>query len=88
MRIEKEYYSLPEILRRWSIEEDDLIYLAENNQVRLSIRVFNQLWSLATMTLTSMARGFGCPMRSGCSVAFSICTPAMSFTSFAVVKPI
>ena len=43
MRIEKEYYSLPEILRRWSIEEDDLIYLAENNHVRLSIRVFNQL---------------------------------------------
>jgi hypothetical protein len=43
MQIEKEYYSLPEILRRWSIEEDDLIYLAENNQVRLSIRVFNQL---------------------------------------------
>ena len=42
MRIEKEYYSLPEILRRWSIDEDDLIYLAENNQVRLSIRVFNQ----------------------------------------------
>ena len=43
MRIEKEYYSLPEILRRWSIEEDDLIYLAENNHLRLSIRVFNQL---------------------------------------------
>ncbi|MDG1119087.1 MAG: hypothetical protein P8N72_18440 [Flavimaricola sp.] len=43
MRIEKEYYSLPEILRRWSIDEDDLIYLAENNQVRLSVRVFNQL---------------------------------------------
>ncbi|KGL03134.1 hypothetical protein OIU14_08150 [Thalassobacter stenotrophicus] len=43
MRIEKAYYSLPEILRRWSVEEDDLIYLAENNHVRLSIRVFNQL---------------------------------------------
>jgi hypothetical protein len=43
MRIEKEYYSLPEILQRWSIEEDDLIYLAENNHIRLSIRIFNQL---------------------------------------------
>ncbi len=43
MRIEKQYYSLPEILQRWSISEDDLIYLAENNQVRLSIRVFDEL---------------------------------------------
>lgn len=42
MRIEKQYYSLGEILKRWSIDEEDLIYLAENNQVRLSIRVFNQ----------------------------------------------
>jgi hypothetical protein len=42
MRIEKDYFALSEILRRWSIGEDDLIYLAENNQIRLSIRVFNQ----------------------------------------------
>jgi len=42
MRIEKDYYSLSEILRRWSLVEDDLIYLAENNQVRLSIRIFDQ----------------------------------------------
>ena len=42
MQIEKDYFSLPEILQRWSIGEDDLVYLAENNQVRLSIRVFDQ----------------------------------------------
>lgn len=42
MRIEKDYYSLPEILARWGVVEDDLIYLAENNQVRLSIRIFDQ----------------------------------------------
>jgi len=41
MDIEKAYFSLPEVLNRWSIAEDDLIYLAENNNVRLSIRVFN-----------------------------------------------
>lgn len=43
MDIEKAYFSLPEVLARWSIAEDDLIYLAENNQLRLSIRVFNLL---------------------------------------------
>lgn len=41
MRIEKDYFALPEILERWSIAEDDLIYLAENDIVRFSIRVFN-----------------------------------------------
>jgi hypothetical protein len=41
MEIEKDYFPLPEIIKRWSIQEDDLVYLAENNQLRLSIRVFN-----------------------------------------------
>ncbi len=41
MDIEKAYFSLPEILERWSIPEDDLVYLAENDQLRLSIRVFD-----------------------------------------------
>ncbi len=40
MQIEKLYFTLPEILKRWSISEDDLIYLAENDKVRLSVRVF------------------------------------------------
>lgn len=40
MEIEKAYFALSEILERWSIAEDDLIYLAENDEVRLSIRVF------------------------------------------------
>lgn len=40
MEIEKAYFPLSEILDRWSIREDDLIYLAENDEVRLSIRVF------------------------------------------------
>lgn len=40
MEIEKDYFTLPEILKRWLISEDDLIYLAENDQLRLSIRVF------------------------------------------------
>lgn len=40
MHIEKIYYTLPEILSRWSISEDDLVYLAENDELRLSVRVF------------------------------------------------
>jgi len=40
MHIDKVYFTLPEILKRWSITEDDLIYLAENDKVRLSVRVF------------------------------------------------
>lgn len=40
MEIEKAYFTLSEILQRWSIVEDDLVYLAENDEVRLSIRVF------------------------------------------------
>jgi hypothetical protein len=46
MDIEKAYFSLPEVLGRWSILEDDLVYLAENDLVRLSIRVFNVLMEL------------------------------------------
>lgn len=40
MEIEKSYFALTELLKRWSITEDDLIYLAENDELRLSIRVF------------------------------------------------
>ena len=40
MEIEKSYFALSEILVRWSIPEDDLVYLAENDELRLSIRVF------------------------------------------------
>lgn len=40
MEIEKAYFTLPEILDRWSISEADLNYLAENDKLRLSVRVF------------------------------------------------
>ena len=40
MHIEKSYFTLPEILDRWQISEADLIYLAENDRLRLSVRVF------------------------------------------------
>ena len=41
MQIEKAYFTLGEILARWRIPEADLVYLAENGQLRLSVRVFD-----------------------------------------------
>ena len=40
MEIEKAYFTLPEVLNRWSMSETDLVYLAENDELRLSVRVF------------------------------------------------
>ena len=39
MHIEKTYFTMEEILERWRIPERDLAYLAENDQLRLSVRV-------------------------------------------------
>ena len=40
MHIDKSYFTLPEILDRWQIIEADMIYLAENDKLRLSVRFF------------------------------------------------
>jgi hypothetical protein len=42
MEIEKAYYPISEILERWHMPERDLTYLAENDELRLSVRVFDQ----------------------------------------------
>jgi len=42
MQNEKAYYPIPEILERWQMPERDLIYLAENDELRLSVRVYDQ----------------------------------------------
>ena len=46
MEIPKEYFTLEEVLRRWKIPETDLRYLAETDQIKLSIVVFNRLLEL------------------------------------------
>lgn len=40
MHIDKLYFTLPEVLERWDMPEDTLIYLAVNDKLRLSIQVF------------------------------------------------
>ena len=42
MHIEKLYFTLPEVIERWQISETDLVYLAENDKLRLSVRVFSE----------------------------------------------
>ena len=41
MHIDKVYFSLPEVLERWGMPESDLIYAAENDDLRLSVRVYD-----------------------------------------------
>lgn len=42
-RIEKAYFTLEEVAERWQLPNRDLVYLAENGLLRLSVRLF-QIW--------------------------------------------
>lgn len=41
MLIEKDYFTLEEVLEHWQIPRRDAVYLAENGKLRLSVRVFH-----------------------------------------------
>jgi hypothetical protein len=41
MRIEKRYFGIEEVMERWRMAERDLGYLAENDELRLSVRVYD-----------------------------------------------
>lgn len=40
VRIAKKYFSIEEVMERWHMPERDLGYLAENDELRLSVRVY------------------------------------------------
>ena len=40
VHIEKLYFTLKEIAKRWQAEMDDLAYMAENGDLRVSVRLF------------------------------------------------
>ena len=40
VRIEKLYFTLKEIAERWQVKMDDLAYLAENGDLRVSVRLY------------------------------------------------
>lgn len=62
MEIEKAYSTLAEILDRWSISEADLIYLAENDKLRLSVRVFGLQIEFGDYEITDDARRYRIPV--------------------------
>ncbi|WP_412509039.1 hypothetical protein [Roseovarius sp. SYSU LYC5161] len=61
MHIEKSYFTLLEILERWQITEADLIYLAENDQLRLSVRVFGVPMEFGDIEETPEGEAFRVP---------------------------
>jgi hypothetical protein len=61
MEIEKAYFTLPETLSRWSMPEADLAYLAENDQLRLSIRILNLPIEFGDYEETEDGRCFSIP---------------------------
>jgi hypothetical protein len=62
MQIDKSYFTLPEILDRWQIAEADLIYLAENDELRLSVRVFGLPVVFADAEATAMRAALQVPL--------------------------
>jgi len=62
MEIEKAYFTLPEILDRWSMPEADLIYLAENDKLRLSVRVFGLPVEFGDYEMTDDGRRYNVPV--------------------------
>ncbi|MDP3958522.1 MAG: hypothetical protein Q8Q26_00280 [Pseudorhodobacter sp.] len=66
MEIEKAYFTLAEILDRWPISEADLIYLAENDKLRLSVRVFGLKIEFGDYEITDDARRYRIPV---CKIA-------------------
>ena len=79
MEIEKAYFTLPEILDRWSISEADLIYLAENDKLRLSVRVFGVPLELGDYEETDDGRAL--PRADGSRAASAVCSICMRRTS-------
>lgn len=61
MEIEKAYFTLPEVLARWAIPEVDLAYLAENDAVRLSVRILNLPIEFGTHEVTADGQCFAIP---------------------------
>lgn len=65
MEIEKSYFTLPEVLDRWSMSEADLVYLTENDRLRLSIRVFRLPLEFGDYEETQEGERFSVPWEQG-----------------------
>lgn len=71
--IEKDYFTLPEIMERWAFSRPDIVYLAENGKLRLSVRVFGLGIERGCYEETDDGRWFSCPYeRTGFSGVLDI----------------
>lgn len=61
MEIEKSYFTLPEVITRWSMSETDFAYLAEDDQLLLSIRVFGLALEFGDYEETKEGERFSLP---------------------------
>lgn len=61
MEIEKAYFTLEDILERWTMREADFRYVVENDQLRLSIRCFNLPIEFGDYEETDDGRHFSIP---------------------------
>jgi len=61
MKIDKAYFKLVEVEERWGMPESDLVYLAENGQLRLSVRVFGVPVEFGDIEVEPDGRWFSIP---------------------------
>jgi hypothetical protein len=62
MEIAKDYFTLPEVLERWNMPEADLIYLAENDRLTLSARVFGMVIEFGDHETTDDGQRYSVPL--------------------------
>lgn len=63
MLIEKDYFTLIEVLEHWQMPRRDAVYLAENGKLRLSVRVFHQRLEAGGFEEHDQAGSFRVPYR-------------------------
>lgn len=63
MLIEKDYFTLVEVLEHWQMPRRDAVYLAENGELRLSVRVFHQRLEEGGFEQHDLAGSFRVPYR-------------------------
>lgn len=61
MRIDKAYYTLAEVRASWPLPDSDIVYLAENGKLSLSVRVFGVPLEIGSIEETPEGEWFPVP---------------------------
>lgn len=59
--IEKDYYALDEVEERWGVPRRDLVYLAENGLLKVSVRLYSIHVELGSYEHTEDGEWFSIP---------------------------